>query len=78
MVQETVPFTEHFTLPPTPMTATLHFVTVPGKKSLLELVKHLEEQLSMAISWESESNAVSLPCDAATMHVIVIRRKLRA
>jgi hypothetical protein len=58
IVHDTVPFTAHFIVPPTPATCTLHFRIVPGRKSLLDTVRHREEQLSIAICFESESNAV--------------------
>jgi hypothetical protein len=48
-VQETVPFTSHFIVPPTLATCTLHLRIVPGRKSLLDTVRHREEQLSIAI-----------------------------
>jgi hypothetical protein len=78
MVHDTVPFMSHFTLPPTPITAMLHFRTVPGKKSLRELVRHREEQLSIAISFESESKAVVCPMEAAAMQVMAMSLMLLA
>jgi hypothetical protein len=42
------------------------------------LVRHHDEQLSMAISFESESNAVVLPIDAAAIHVMATNRMLFA
>jgi hypothetical protein len=53
MVQDTVPLTLHLTLLPTPRIPMLQAVMVPGKKLLLELVRHLEERLSIAICLES-------------------------
>jgi hypothetical protein len=79
MVHDTVPFTLHFTLPPTPTIPMLHAVIVPGRKSPLEFVKHLEEQLSIAIRLESESNAFAHSIDGvAVMHVTGTSRRLAA
>jgi hypothetical protein len=54
-----------------PRTATLHPVTVPGRKSDLEFVRHQEEQLSMAMRLELESNRLALPNAEAEKQVIV-------
>jgi hypothetical protein len=56
----------------------LHFLAVPGRKSLAELVRHLDEQLSMAILTESVSNEVVCPTEAATIQVTMISRILIA
>jgi hypothetical protein len=69
-VHDTVPsFTLHWIVPPTPDTRTLHFLNVPGRKSLLDTVRHLDEQLLMAICFESESKAVVPWKLAANMQV---------
>jgi hypothetical protein len=56
----------------------LHALTVQGKKSQLELVKHLAEQLSIAIGFESESEAAAWLIKAAVMQVIVVSLMLMA
>jgi hypothetical protein len=56
----------------------LHFVTVPGTKSFLQFVRHLDEQLLMAICLESESKAVARPIVDATMQVMSMYRILIA
>jgi hypothetical protein len=71
MVHDTMPFVLHLISPPTPDTETLHLLTIPGRKSCPELVKHLEEQLSIAIGFESELNASERPIELATMQVTV-------
>jgi hypothetical protein len=71
IVQHTVPLTLHFTRPPTPKIATLQPLTVPGMKSDLEFVRHRDEQLSIAIGFESESNLVCSPRVDATKQLSV-------
>jgi hypothetical protein len=48
----------------------LQLFRVPGRKLLLELERHLDEELSIAIALESESNGVDLSMGAAIMQVI--------
>jgi hypothetical protein len=69
-VQHTVPLILHFICPPTPETATLHFCIVPETKSLRDVVRLLDEQLSMATCFKSESNAIASPMPDAAMQVI--------
>jgi hypothetical protein len=68
-VHDTVLFTLHWIALPTPATRTLHFRNVPGSKSPLDTVRHLDEQLSMAMCFKSESKAVVPWKLAADMHV---------
>jgi hypothetical protein len=56
----------------------LHLRTVPGTKSLAELVRHLVEQLSIASSFASESKPAVWPNDTPAMQVMVIKRRLFA
>jgi hypothetical protein len=49
----------------------LHFLTVPGRKSRPEFVRHREEQLSIAIGFESESKATERLIELAAIQVMV-------
>ena len=78
MFQETVPINLHRTAPAIPATEMLQGLIVPGLKSFRELVSDLDEQLSMAMGKESESNACAWLMDEANKQVIAMSRRLHA